>query len=106
VTAFPTPVERTDLAWQRTGLGILAVAGLLGHRALTSGSAALLVAAGSAGLLGAGVLGVLTPIRYRRLQRRSAAGEGVAAPGAVLAVTTAVVLVAVAAAAGVVLMLR
>ena len=28
--------ERTDLAWQRTGLGILAVAGLLGHRALGS----------------------------------------------------------------------
>ncbi|TFV90638.1 DUF202 domain-containing protein [Blastococcus sp. CT_GayMR16] len=100
------PAERTDLAWQRTGLGILAVAGLVGHRALTDGSAGLLVAAGIAGLVGIGVLGVLTPWRYRLLQRQRTAGAGVAAPAAMAAVTTAVVLVAVAAAAAVIVTLR
>jgi putative membrane protein len=101
VTPPPTPAERTDLAWQRTGLGLLSVAGLLGYRALSSRTTALLVAAAVAGLLGLGILGVLTPARYRQLRRRRAAGEGVAAPGAVAAVTVAVVLVAVAAAAAV-----
>jgi putative membrane protein len=96
-------VERTDLAWQRTGLGLLSVAGLLGHRALRSGTPVLLVAAGVAALLGLGVMGVLAPVRYRLLERRSAAGDGVAAPGAVAAVTAAVALVAVSAAAAVLL---
>jgi putative membrane protein len=101
VTPPPTPAERTDLAWQRTGLGLLSVAALLGYRGLSSGTPALLVAAAVAAVLGLGVLGVLTPARYRQLQRRRASGEGVAAPGAVAAVTVAVVLVAVAAAAAV-----
>ena len=101
MTGPANPVERTDQAWQRTGLGLLSVAGLLGYRALTSRTPALLVAAGVAGLLGLGVLGVLAPARYRQVQRRRATGEGVAAPGAVAAVTAAVVLVAVAAAAAV-----
>jgi putative membrane protein len=96
VTAGSSPGERTDLAWQRTGLGLVSVAGLLGFRAFSTGTAALLVVAGVAGLLGIGVLGVLTPARYRLLQRRRAAGLGVAAPGAVAAVTVAVALVAVA----------
>jgi putative membrane protein len=103
VTAPPeaSPVERTDLAWQRTGLGLLSVGGLLGARALNDDLPALLVAGGLAALLGIGVLGVLTPLRYRSFRRRRAAGEDVAAPGIVAAVTIAVVLVAVAAAVGV-----
>jgi putative membrane protein len=98
---FTLANERTLLAWQRTGLGLLSVVGLLGYRTLSSRTTALLVAAAVAGLLGLGILGVLTPARYRQLQRRRAAGEGVAAPGAAAAVTVAVVLVAVAAAAAV-----
>ncbi len=53
--------ERTDLAWQRTGVGILAVAGLLAHRALISAWGALLVAAGVTALVGLAVLA-----RWRR----------------------------------------
>ena len=101
-----SPVERTDLAWQRTGLGLLSVAGLIGYRALADGRPGLLVAAAVAGLLGLAVLGVLAPVRHRQVERRSAAGDGVAAPGAAAAVTGAVVLVAVAAAGAVIVTLR
>jgi putative membrane protein len=95
-----SPTVRTDLAWQRTGLGLLSVGGLLGARALSRQVPALLVVAGLAALLG---LGVLTPLRYRLLDRRRAAGEPVAAPGAMGAVTLAVVAVSVAAGAAIVL---
>jgi putative membrane protein len=95
--------ERTDLAWQRTGLGILAVAGLLAHRALVDGRAALLVAAGVAALLGLGVLGALAPARSRQVRRRAAAGARVAAPGMAAAATVAVVLVGIAAAVAIVM---
>jgi putative membrane protein len=90
-----SPGERTDLAWQRTGLGLLSVSGLLGARALKSGAPALLVVAGLACLLG---LGVLTPRRHRLLQRNS--GDA-AAPRILGAATIAVVLVAVGAGAAV-----
>jgi putative membrane protein len=86
--------ERTALAWQRTGLGVLAVGGLLGHRALEQGSAVHVVVAAVVALLGLGVLGGLAPARYRRVQRE--AGPAVA-PGMVAAATGAVVLVALAA---------
>jgi putative membrane protein len=100
------PAERTDLAWQRTGLGLLSVAGLIGYRALADAEPALLGTAAVTGLVGLGVLGVLAPLRYRWLQRQRAAGEDVAAPGAVAAVTVAVVLVAVAAVGAVLVTLR
>jgi putative membrane protein len=90
--------ERTDLAWQRTGLGILAVAGLLAHRALVGGRAVLLVAAVVTALLGLGVLGGLAPARSRHLRRRLAAGTGVSAPTAAAAATGTVLLVGIAAA--------
>lgn len=96
-----SPVERTDLAWQRTGLGLLSVGGLLGARAVGHDAPALLVVAGVAALLGLAVLGVLARVRYRLLQRRWAAGEDVAAPAVLTAVTVAVVAVGVAAAVGV-----
>ena len=96
-----TQPERTALAWQRTGLGVLAVAGLLGHRALHTDGPALLVAAGGAALLGLAVLGALAPLRYRRVQRRVARGSGVCDPWAARAATGVVVLTALAAAAAV-----
>jgi putative membrane protein len=106
VSPDTTPGERTDLAWQRTGLGLLSVAGLLGYRAFHTGTTALVVVAGVAALLGVGVLGVLAPARYRLLQRHRAAGVGVAAPVALAAVTAAVVLVAVSALGAVLVTLR
>jgi putative membrane protein len=96
-----TQPERTALAWQRTGLGVLAVAGLLGHRAVEQERPALLVLAGAGALLGLVVLGALAPLRYRDVRRRVAAGTGAAAPRLVAGVTTTVLLVAAAAAVAV-----
>ena len=62
------------MAWQRTGLGLMAVAGLLAHRALEQREAACSSSSRawphSSGL---GMLGGLAPIRYRQV--RSAAGH-------------------------------
>ncbi len=91
----PPPGTRTNLAWQRTGLGLIAIAALIGARAFNTGATSLLLIAGAAGLSGAGVLGVLTPIRLSRLQRQSAAGDDVASPGAIAFITAAVVLIGV-----------
>jgi putative membrane protein len=96
-----TQPERTALAWQRTGLGVLAVAGLLGHRAVEEERRVLLVLAGAAALLGLVVLGALAPVRYRDVRRRVGAGAGAAAPRLVIAVTATVLLVAAAAAVAV-----
>jgi putative membrane protein len=98
-SAVETQPERTALAWQRTGLGVLAVGGLLGHRALESGNALVLVLAGLAAVLGLGVLGGLAPVRYRQVLRR--APGTLAAPALVGAATAAVVLVALSAAVSV-----
>ena len=95
MTSVETQPERTALAWQRTGLGVLAVAGLLGHRALEHRSAVALVVAGLAALLGLGILGGLAPVRYRHIQRRGAGAT--AAPRLLAAATAAVVLAALAA---------
>ena len=102
----PQPVEtqpeRTALAWQRTGLGVLAIGGLIAHGAVEREDRVLLVVAGAAALLGLGVLGGLAPVRYRQVQRRRAAGTAMAAPGLLTAVTAVVTLVALAAAAAVI----
>ena len=103
MTSAETQPERTALAWQRTGLGVLAVAGLLGHAALERRATVLLVVAGIVGLLGLGVLGALAPARYRQARTRVAAGTGGAARGPVTAVTASVVLTAAGAAAAVLL---
>jgi putative membrane protein len=94
VTQAETQPERTALAWQRTGLGVLAVGGLLAHRALEHRSAVLVGVAAVVALLGLAVLGGLAPARYRRAQRRDAPAV---APGMVAAATGVVVLVALAA---------
>lgn len=93
-----TQPARTALAWQRTGLGVLAVGGLLGHRALEHGGPVHVVLAGVVVLLGLGLLGGLAPARSGQVQRGPAP---TAAPGMVAAATGAVVLVAVAAATAV-----
>ena len=98
--AGETQPERTALAWQRTGLGVLAVAGLVGHGAVEHRSPLLLVLAGVPALLGLGLLGALAPLRYRRLRLTPGAD-----PRAV-ATATAVVCAATLAAAGAVLSLR
>ncbi|SFE14336.1 DUF202 domain-containing protein [Blastococcus tunisiensis] len=95
------PVERTDLAWQRTGLGILAVAGLIGYRAVSAEQPALLVTAGIAALVGLGVLGGLAPARARFVRRQRARDADVAARRSVAAVTAAVVAICLAAAVAV-----
>ena len=102
----PPPGTRTGLAWQRTGLGLIAVAALLGGKAFAIGSEPLLVTAGATALVGAAVLGLLAPARSRLLLRRMAAGEDVAAPGAVATLTAAVVLVGLVAFGAVLVTLR
>jgi putative membrane protein len=97
-----TQPERTALAWQRTGLGVLAVAGLVAHTAVERQDRVLLVVAGAGALLGLGVLGGLAPVRYRQVRRRRAADATMSAPGLITAVTVAVALIALAAAAAVV----
>ena len=97
-----TQPERTALAWQRTGLGVLAVAGLIGHGAVRAQAPVALVAAGLAALLGLAVLGGLLTVRYRQVRRRVAAGTPVSAPAMAVGVTAAVVLTAGAAAVAVV----
>jgi putative membrane protein len=90
-----TQPERTALAWQRTGLGVLAVGGLVAHGALQGTSPLLLVLAGGTALLGLAVLGGLAPVRYRRL--RQLPTHGAAVPGLLAAATGVVVLTGAAA---------
>jgi putative membrane protein len=89
-----SPAERTDLAWQRTGLGLLSVSGLIGARALKDEAPSLLIVGGVALVIGLAVLTVLTPLRRRRLRHRA---DDIAAPRVVAAATIAVVLVTLAA---------
>ena len=91
--ARETQPERTVLSWQRTGLGVLAVAGLLARAAVSGGAPVRLAVAGGVALLGLGVLGGLAPLRARAVDR----GTGVAVPRLALLVTAAVVTVAGAA---------
>jgi putative membrane protein len=103
--AEETQPERTALAWQRTGLGVLAVSGLLAHAALSSGRMALVVLAGLVALAGLTVLGGLAPLRYRQVRRAVGAGAGAPAGRAVAGVTALVVLAAAVAVAAVLLIL-
>lgn len=98
VEQVETQPERTALAWQRTGLGVIGIGGLVTHHALRASSPQLLVVAGATALLGLAVLGALAPVRYRRLQRQTDADPaGVAVPDLLRVVTVIVVLTALAA---------
>lgn len=97
-----TQPERTALSWQRTGFGALAVAGLLAHSSMRSGSAALVIAACVAAAGGLVVLGGLARARYRQVRRSVATSTAVSAPGMAVAVTAVAVLTATAAAGGVI----
>jgi putative membrane protein len=98
-----TQPERTSLAWQRTGLGVLAVAALLAHGAVRSGSPLLFALACVTALAGLAVLGALGPLRYRQVRRRLTAGTAMPAPGMAAAVAAAVLLACAAAVVGVVM---
>ena len=93
MTAPPgVPDDRTALAWQRTGLGVMAVAGLLGHRAVETEQPVQLAVAGVVALLSLAVLGWLAPVRYRRV-RSGLAGNAFRAARRTAAGATAVVVV-------------
>ena len=95
--ARQTQPERTVLSWQRTGLGVLAVAGLLARAAATHGAPVRLAVAGVVALLGLGVLGGLAPLRARAVERAVNRGVGVAVSRLALLATAVVVTVAGAA---------
>jgi putative membrane protein len=89
--------ERTGLAWQRTALGVLGVAGLIAHGAFLDGDLALVLLSGGVALLGLALLGAVAPRRYRRVRRATAAGEDAAARRSVPLTVGIVVVAAVAA---------
>ncbi len=96
-----TQPERTVLSWQRTGLGVLAVAALLARAAVTSDAPGRLAVAGAVALLGLGVLGWLAPRRAGALVGAVDGGTVVAAPRTALLATAVVVAVVGAALAAV-----
>jgi putative membrane protein len=91
-----TQPERTGLAWQRTALGVLAVAGLIAHGAFLDDDLLLVLLSGGLALLGLAVLG-LARRRYRRSLRAVAEGAGVSVPRLAALVTGVVAAAAVAA---------
>ena len=95
--SLETQPERTGLAWQRTALGVLAVAGLIGHGALLDGDPVLLLLGGVVAVLGLALLGAVAQQRYRRVLRAVAAGENAAARRSVAFAVGVVAAAAVAA---------
>jgi uncharacterized membrane protein YidH (DUF202 family) len=93
--ARKTQPARTALAWQRTGLGLLLVAGLLARLAAERAAAAAAVLAAVVAGAGLAVLGVLTPHRRRTSQRAASTGGPGHAPRAAAVGTGLVVLAAV-----------
>jgi putative membrane protein len=90
-----TQPVRTALAWQRTGLGLLLVAGLLTRLAAERHAAVLIVPATVVAGSGLVVLGVLTPHRRRTSQLAATTGGPGHAPRAAALATGLVVLAAV-----------
>jgi putative membrane protein len=100
--ARDTQAERTALAWQRTALGVIGVASLLGHRAVTGGHPTLLLPAGACALMGVVLLSGVGAVRDRQVRDAVARDEPVPTARLVQFATTVVVVVAVAAAVSVV----
>jgi putative membrane protein len=97
-----TQAERTALAWQRTALGVVGVAALLGHRAISGGHPALLLPAGACALLGVALLTGIGAMRDRQVHAAVAQDEPLSIGPLVLVATAVVVVVAVAAAVSIV----
>jgi uncharacterized membrane protein YidH (DUF202 family) len=95
------PVEtqpaRTALAWQRTGLSVLLVAGLLARGAAVQGAVLLIVPAAVAAVAGLVVLGVLGPRRQRNTEATARTGGDARASGPAALATGLVVLTALCA---------
>jgi putative membrane protein len=93
-----TQPERTALSWTRTALGAVAVAALVGHRAVVGGHPALLVPAGVCALLGLALFSGVGAVRDGRVRQQISRDEPVAdARLASLATAVVVVVGAVAA---------
>ncbi len=96
-----TQPERTALSWTRTALGVVAVAALIGHRAIVGGHPWLLVPAGGCALLGVALVTGIGAVRDERVRDRAARDEAVADPRLAVLATAVVVVVGVVAAVSV-----
>jgi putative membrane protein len=90
-----TQPARTALAWQRTGLSVLLVAGVLLRGAAAEEELLLVVPAGVLALAGLLVLGVLSPRRQRDAEAAARSGADARAPRTAAMATGVVVLAAV-----------
>jgi putative membrane protein len=97
-----TQPERTALSWTRTALGAVAVAALIGHRAVVGGHPALLVPAGVCALLGLALVSGVGAVRDRRVRELVAQDEPVSGERLAALATAAVVVVGAVAALSVV----
>ena len=93
-----TQPERTALSWTRTALGAVAVAALIGHRAVVGGHPALLVPAGGCALLGLALVRGAGAVRDRQVRERVSRDEPVADARLAALATAAVVVVSAVAA--------
>jgi hypothetical protein len=89
-----TQSARTALSWQRTGLGLLLVAGLLTRAAAVHRELLLVVPAGLVAVAGLTVLGLLGPRRQRAGALAAGTGGDARAPRTAALVTGLVVLAA------------
>lgn len=91
-----TAAERTAMAWERTGFGLIGIGGLVAHAGRDQPGAK--VATGLVVLaLGAGLSLVWAPARYRAIMREAGAGRNPRPQAAALRLlTVAVVLLALA----------
>ena len=87
-----TQPARTALAWQRTGLSLLLVAGLLTRGAAVHGELVLVVPAAVVAIAALVVLGVLGPRRQRDGDAAARTGGDARSPGTAALVTGLVVL--------------
>ena len=94
MSSTETQPARTVLAWQRTGLGVLAVAGLLLRSAVVHERPAVLVLAAVVAAAGLVVLGVLVRRRAGSAERAAAGAGDARAPRLAAGVTGLVVLCA------------
>jgi putative membrane protein len=97
-----TQPERTALSWTRTALGAVAVAALVGHRAVVGGHPALLVPAGVCALLGLALVSGVGAVRDGRVREQIGQDDPVADARLAALATAAVVVVGAVAALAIV----